>query len=55
MTAHKIQLQVAQLMPFDSDVGKLAEAGVDTVNSATFVDYLLDDRPRRITARTGSR
>src|SRR6476620_9893226 len=43
VTPHQVQLQLLQLALFDADIGQLAEPRVYAVDSAPFVDDLLDD------------
>ena len=50
MAAHHIQLQLAKLRLFDVNVREPAEAGVDSVNSATLSDDLLYYSPRHFDA-----
>jgi hypothetical protein len=43
VAANKIQLQLAQLLPIDADVGQLAKASVDTVDGPILLDNAFND------------
>jgi hypothetical protein len=52
MTAHKVQLQFAQLPRVDANIGQLAKAAVDSIHSPVLLDDLFDDSSRCLAARS---
>jgi hypothetical protein len=46
-------LQITELMRFDANIGKPTEAGIDSINRATFSNYSFYDCPRSVTTCSG--
>ena len=55
MATNEVQLQFAQLRRFDRNVRQSPKTRIDTVNCATFSDYLLHDSPGFFNARSRHR
>ena len=52
MTTNEVELQLAQFRRLNTDVGKLSETCVHTVDSATCSNDLLNHLPRFFSARS---